>query len=277
MGLATMNQTDPRRDEGVPAEGEPSTPAPGERSEEPLDIERPLEYDEAVAPVDEDEVDAAFEDYDQAPSRRTVTLGRGAFLTMVTVGVLAIVALGAATTWLALDRRGSDDPVIATVNGEQIRRSEYDKAVAKNNGAEVLDNLVLEHLVEGEARKRNITVDDQETSRLLNEQKQQFGSDAAFQAALAQANLTETDLTRQLRLSAMLRQMVSDRIQVTDDEVNQTFTASPGQFADQTEAQAKEQIKSTLQRQKESTAARDLLDQLRGDAKIETSLPGKDS
>lgn len=211
-----------------------------------------------------------------APSpRRVVTIGRGAFFTMVTLGVLAILALGAATAWLALDRGGEDDPVVATVNGEQIHRSDYDKAVAQNGGEQALDGLISEKLVETEAKKRSITVDDAETARLLDEQKQQFGSDSAFQAALAQAGLTEQDLSKQLRLNAMLRRMIADNIQVTDQEVDQAYQASAAQLQGVPEAQAKEQVRSNLQRQKEGGAARGFLEQLRTDAKIQSKLPGK--
>jgi foldase protein PrsA len=272
----------------IPRPGEPSRPEEERDIERTLpdqgedsDIERPAAFEEArssdVEREDggEEDLEDAY-DYDPEPERRTVTMGRGAFLTMVTLGVLAILALGVATIWLALDR-GADDPVVATVNGESIPRSEYDRAVAQNNGSEVLDNLVLEYLISGEARKRNISVDAAETTKLLDEQKQQFGSDAAFQAALQQAGLTEQDLTKQLRLSAMLRRMVAEKVQVTDDEVNQTFSANSAQYAGQSEGQAKEQIRTNLQRQKENTAARDFIEQLRAEAKIETKLPGRQS
>lgn len=212
----------------------------------------------------------------QAAPRRVVTMSRGAFITMVSAGVIAIIALGAATTWLALDRGGeSDDPVVATVNGEEIRRSEYDQAVAQNSGEEVLDNLILERLITGEARKRNITADNAEVTRQLDELKEQFGSDQAFQSALQQQGLTEQSLTRQIEVGALLRQMVADQAQVSDQEVDSQYQANAQQFQGQPEADAKQQIRENLKEQKENAAARDLLDQLRGEADIETKIPGK--
>ena len=267
-----MNEHQPaRRDETIATEDGTRGP---EAADVPADetIVRTEYVAESVdGPAPDDEID---EDAYQPAPRRVVTINRSLFLAMVTFGALAIVALGAATAWLALDR-GGDDPIVATVNGEQIRRSEYDKAVASTSGEQVLDDLVMERLIADEARKRNIAVDEGEASRLLDEQRQQLGNEAAFQAALAQAGLTEADFSRQLRLGVMLRQMVADQTQVSEQEINEMYQANADRYAGMSEAEAKDQIRSGIRRQREGAAARDLLDQLRANAQIETRLPGK--
>ena len=273
-----MNQHQPaRRDETIVTEDGTQGQDTGHAAADETTVH--AEYvDEAVdGPAAEDETqdDEVEEEVYEPAAPRVVTINRSLFLAMVAFGALAIVALGAATAWLALDRGGNDDPVVATVNGEQIRRSEYDKAVAQNNGEEVLDGLVIERLIAGEAKKRNITVDEGEAGRLLDEQRQQFGNEAAFQAALAQAGLTEADFNRQLRLGVMLRQMVADQTQVSEQEVNDMYQANAAQYAGMSETDAKEQIREGIERQRENAAARDLLDQLRANAEIETQLPGK--
>jgi FKBP-type peptidyl-prolyl cis-trans isomerase (trigger factor) len=265
-GADAMNEHEPRR--------------AGDRMPEPDEAGNGRVVTESYGepPVMEHAAESETVDHRQGEEprpRRTVTMGRGAFIALMSVGVLAILALGAATTWLALDRRGTDDPVVATVNGEAIRRSEYDKAVAQASGEEVLDGLIAERLIETEARKRNVTVDDGETAREIADLKEQFGGDAGFQAALAQQGLNEADLTRRIRLSAMLRSMVGGEAQVTDQEVDAAYRSNAERYAGQPEAQVREQIKSNLQEQKQNAAAGDLLEQLRTQATIETKLPGK--
>ena len=273
-----MNEHNPsRRDETSRSE---DAPVAERVVTEHVLVEERREEPAGVAPGVDDLDDEALdgdEEYEPAAAPRgVVQISRPLFLAMVTFGALAILALGTATALLALDRRDGNDPVVATVNGETIRRSEYDRAVAESNGEQVLDNLVLERLVMSEAKKRNITVDDQTATRLLDEQKQQFnGNEQAYQAALTQAGLTEADLTKQLRLSEMLRRMVSDKVQVSDQEVDEMYRANADRYAGQTPEQAREQIKSGLQRQKENSAIGELLDQVRAEAKIETHLPGK--
>jgi foldase protein PrsA len=195
---------------------------------------------------------------------------------MVAVGAIAILALGASTVWLALDRGGDgDDPVVATVNGEQIHRSEYDRAVAQNSGEDVLENLILERLIAGEARKRNVSADGAEVTQQIDDLKQQFGSDQAFQSALLQQGLTEEALVRQFEISTLLRKMVADQVQVSDQEVDSQYQANAQQFQGQPEADAKQQIRENLEEQKANSAARDLLGQLRDEADVEMKLPGK--
>ena len=269
-----MNEHERRRADTASAESEPRD----ERQDEVIVAESAdetvVEYEMPDAERDGEDDEAALEP--AGAGRRVVQINRGLFLAMVTFGALAILALGASTAWLALDRRDNGgDPVIATVNGEQIRRSEYDRAVAQQNGEEVLENLVLERLITSEAKKRNITVDDQETARLLDEQKQQLGGEQAYQSALAQSGLTEEDVTRNLRLRAMLSRMVADQVQVSDEEVDAMYRSNADRYAGQPEAQAKEQIKAGIQRQRESAVLPQFVDQLRTGAKIETHLPGK--
>jgi len=270
--MVAMNAPErPSQDESAPTEHERAWGPPGvEPGTEPSAAE-------PAAGEASDDAGSYESAYEPAP-RRVVTMGRGAFLTMVIGGLAAIVVLGAATVFLALDRGdGSNDPVVATVNGEEIRRSDYDQAVAQSNGEQVLDQLILERLITAEAQRREITVDDQEATRLLDDlrQQEQLEDDEVFQLALEQAGLTEEGLAHQLRLNEMIRRMVADQTQVSDQEVDSEYQANQAAYAGQDEAQAKALIKSDLQQEKESSAAQGLLQQLRAGADVEMKLPGK--
>lgn len=267
-----MNEAEQRRQDGTVQDGSdtPVEPATGD----PVISGAPV--DETVDEAFVTESDDADEYAHEPAPRSVVTMGRGAFIAMVAVGAIAIFALGASTIWLALDRNGGDDdPVVATVNGEEIHRSEYDRAVAQESGQDVLENLILERLIAGEARKRNVSTDGDEVTQQIADLKQQFGSDQAFQSALQQQGLTEAALTRQFEISTLLRKMVADQVQVTDQEVDSQFQANAQQFQGQPEADAKQQIRDNLQEQKANSAARSLLGQLRGEADIQMKLPGK--
>ncbi len=238
------------------------------------------------APIDEreprhpeSEFHAAEQAYapQPAPRRGVIEISRPLFFALAGIAVVAILALGAAVVVLALDRGGDSDPVVATVNGEAIRRSEYDRAVAAENGKDVLDGLIVERLVNNEARRRAVTLDDAEAAKLLDDQRKNFTDDQQFQAALARAGLTEPELAKQLRLNEMLKRMVSEKTQVTDEEVAAQYSANAAQFAGQPLEQVREQVRGSIQRQKESAAIRDLVEQLRTDAQIATFLPGKNS
>jgi hypothetical protein len=258
-----------RRADGAPedtdaaAEGSPVPPEAG--AEGPTTVER-----------EEAEAGTVWDEPVGAPRpRRVVQVGRGLFLTAAVTAGLLIAGLAASTAWLALDRGSANDPVVATVDGERIRRSEYDRAVARGNGEDILEGLVLERLVEIEARRRGITIDEQETARLLDEQKRRFGSDDEFQEALDRAGVTEAELRHRLRLNEILRRLVADETAVTEQEVAQRYEATKDRFAGQPPEQAKEQIRTGLEQEKVQAAVPALLDRLKAGAKIEMRLPGK--
>lgn len=240
------------------------------------DAARPEHEREAVAQPDRVAAGPVPPASDHA-RRNVITISRPLFFTLAGTATAVILALGAAVVVLAVDRGGESDPVVATVNGEQIRRSEYDRAIAADRGPDVLDSLIVERLVEAEARKRDVVVADEEAARLLEDQRRNFADDQQFQAALARAGLTEAELARQLRLAEMARRLVADQITVSDDEVAAQYNANPGQYGGQSLDQVKEQIRSSMQRQRESAAIQRLVDQLRAEAQIETHVPGKSS
>lgn len=241
--------------------------------EDRLTVDTAPDGEAVVATADTDNDPGEFSDDEPEPEpRRTVTMGRGAFLAMVLGGLLVIVMLGATTVSLAL--RDPDDQVVATVNGEKIRRGEYDRATARSAGQQVLDTLVLERLIDAEARKRNIVVDANRTEQLFAAQRARFESDEEFQAALEQSGLTEADLRQQLRLREILRQMVADQTAVTDQEISERYEATKARYQGQTLDQVREQVRRSLVQEKENLAIPDLIEQLRSQAKIETKLPG---
>ena len=214
--------------------------------------------------------------YGPEPDERSVVrIPRGLFVTMTALAALLIIGLATSTVLLARRDRTGNDAVVATVDGEPIRRAEYDRAVASGAGEQILDGLVTEKLVLAEAKRRGITVDDGKSAALLDEQKQAFDSDEEYQAALRQAGLTEDDLRKRLRLTELLRQMVSDKTQVSDEEISGAYTNLRDRYQGQTLDQARDRIREDLQRQKANTAIPALLEQLKVNAKIETHLPGK--
>src|SRR5262249_22301857 len=162
----------------------------------------------------------------------------------------------------------------------------YDHAVASGQGADILDSLVTERLILGEAKRRNVTADDGELQRIFDAQRKQFDTDAEWQGAPSQAGLTEQELRRQILISTLIRQVWTsprirkrggDKAQGTDQGFDSPYTASADKYAGQPVDAAKDQVRQTLVRQKEGIAGRELIDQVRASAKIVTNLPGKTS
>lgn len=97
-------------------------------------------------------------------------------------------------------------PVVARVNGEEISRTEFDRAVkmleAQAGGPVpaarrdeilrgVLDNLVTYHVLTQEAQRRNMHATEQEVQARIAQVRQQFPNPQAFAAALKERNIDE--------------------------------------------------------------------------------------
>lgn len=274
-----MNEHEQSRQESSDNQGwaPPPEPDTAQTPEAASWLPRPqLEASEsgAYGPTNDAGTDATPEPVYEHPAPAVVQIRRGLFYTVAGIAAFLIVGLAVATTLLALrDTGGDDDPVVATVNGEEIRRSEFDQALAEGPGQDILDNLIVERLIQAEAQKRGIIVDDIRGRELLDEQKARFEDDDEFEAALEGAGITENQLIHQLRLSEMLRQMVAVESTVTDQEVEQEYQANKAQFGTLPENEARQQVRDSLKEEKEGQAVQVLLAELRGKADIETFLP----
>lgn len=149
---------------------------------------------------------------------------------------------------------GSDE-VAATVNDEDIMKSELDEQVEKlqeqypqmfeGPDAEarlldfqqrLLDNLINSVLISQAAEEMGIEISDSDVDAELDQLRAGFQDDAAFEDALAQAGMTletlETQVRDQLLTEALLEQITSDS-EVTEEDIAAYYEANSAQFAEQ--------------------------------------------
>jgi len=200
-----------------------------------------------------------------------VVIRRPVFVALAVAAVALIVALGAANLY----QWKKGDAAVATVNGAKITRADYDKAVARGDGGDVLDNLINQKLVQLDAKKKGIAVTVDEVDAKLKAEKQQIGSDSDWQQALDQQHTTELQVRDNIRLNLMVQKLVLDKVAVSDTDIQQFFDQNKDtQFKDKTLDQVKDQIKSQLQDDKQQQALGDYLSGLKSAAHISRHLPG---
>jgi peptidyl-prolyl cis-trans isomerase SurA len=148
------------------------------------------------------------------------------------------------------------DGIAAVVNDEVVLQSdveeqlflflnrtqaEPDSATVDTLRRQILDQLIDEKLVVGEAKRQNVTVSDAEINKQVNDAvqdaKDRMGSPEAFRAQLQKENLTEDKLRDNYKLE-IRRQMLAQRLvqkqiahkQVTAAEAEAYFKAHPDKF-----------------------------------------------
>lgn len=178
--------------------------------------------------------------------------------------VVTIIVLGA-LLWF-----GRSLFVAAMVNGQPISRLTVVQEAEKQSGKQVLTTLVRNTLIEQEARKQNVTVDDKEIDDEIkklegNLQKQGQKLDQVLQMQ----GMSKEDLRKLIRLDKLVGKMVGKDIKITDQQVNDYIEKNKDALpTGQSEAELKNTVKEQLKQQELNDKVRTWLENLQNNAKI---------
>lgn len=214
---------------------------------------------------------AAEESEEYLEEEHVVVMRRPAFIAMIAIPLLLVVGLAA----LNLFQWRRSSPAVATVDGSAITRSDYDRAVARGDGGQILDGLISRRLVERDAAHHHVAVTPDEIDAKLKETKAQFGSDAEYRQALDGQHLTEVQLRDSIRLNLMVQKLVFDKVQVSDTDMQAYYDKNKDtQFSGKSLDQVKDEVKKGASEEKQQAAVSTYLDTLHSGAKITKKLPG---
>jgi hypothetical protein len=158
----------------------------------------------------------------------------------------------------------------AMVNGKPIFRSQVISELERRNGQQVLESLVNQSLLEQEAKKKGITVSDEEIEndiKQIDDNMKQQGS--SVDEALSAQNLDRAEFKKLLHSNKLLEKIIADKVAVTDDEVKSYIETNKATLpTDMAEDQLKTQLKNFLQQQKVETESKKLFEELRKNGKV---------
>ncbi|MCM3041876.1 peptidyl-prolyl cis-trans isomerase [Paenibacillus motobuensis] len=113
---------------------------------------------------------------------------------------------------------------IATVNGVEISKDIlFDELASSGGGEAALDNLINRELVNQEAKKANIQITTADIDKEIETYKESFGSEDAFNQALASSGMTLDEFKDRLDMQLKLTKLLEPKINVTDEQVKETF------------------------------------------------------
>ena len=117
----------------------------------------------------------------------------------------------------------------AASQGQQV--SEAQIAIMKKN---LLEGLIDNEVLFQESQKTGIKIKDQTVDDQIAKTIQRLGSEAKFQAALSQMNLTENEvkiqIARGLAIRELINQQVIEKIVITDAETKAYYDSNPQMF-----------------------------------------------
>lgn len=150
------------------------------------------------------------------------------------VWLVAIVVVIAAVMFLTLNT--SD--VVAKVGKEEITKDQLYDTLVKYYGAQTINSMITDKIIELETKKNNITVTDAEVQEELNEVITSNGGQQVFEQQLAQNGMTMDSFTGEIKSYLNTVKLLEPRITVTDEEVSKYFEENKDQLgqAEQVEA-----------------------------------------
>lgn len=130
--------------------------------------------------------------------------------------LLVIVVITASVLIFSL----SSNNTVAKVNGEKITKDDLYDTLVKYYGAQALDTMITEKIVELETKKANITVTDAEVQKEIDVMIESSGGQEVYELQLAQQGITSEDMKVQITSYLKTMKLLEPRIKITDEEIS---------------------------------------------------------
>lgn len=187
----------------------------------------------------------------------------------VSIKLLAIVAVILALGFLAYYYKHI--VVAALVDGKPIYRLSIVKELEKQSGAQVIESLINQQIINNEAASRNIVVSQDEIDSQIKKIEDQFASQQrSLDEALEGEGLTRADLRKQVVLQLKAEKIIADKINVSDEDVNNYISDNQVALESGQEDLQRNQIREQLKQQKFSQEITTWLNEARAESDIKT-------
>lgn len=110
--------------------------------------------------------------------------------------------------------------IAAIVNGTPISRFTVTSELEKKDGKQILSSLVAQTLILQEAKKRKISVNQEEINAEMKKIEDGLKKQGQnLDTALSFQNMTRNDFTKQLKIQKIIEKMFAKDVKVTDQEI----------------------------------------------------------
>lgn len=158
--------------------------------------------------------------------------------------------------------------LVAVVNNQPIFRWQLDKELEKRYGAQILDNLVTEKLINQEAQKAKINVTKEDIDAEIKNVTSTLPQGTDLQTALKAQGMTLEDFTKQVMIKLEAERILNPKITVTDKEIEEFASKSADMLTSSDSAKQKVEAETILRQQKLGEAFNSWLQEVESKAKI---------
>ncbi len=127
---------------------------------------------------------------------------------------------------------------VAKINGEKISEDELNEVLVSNYGSDILQSLVNEKVTEMEMEKMKVKIPKKEIENEMEKYKEEYGGEDTFEEALEASGMKMADLEKKIKNYLAVKELMKDRINITEEEMKDYFSKNKDQFDQKEEVQA---------------------------------------
>lgn len=168
-----------------------------------------------------------------------------------------------------------DQSHVAKVGNQYITTDSLDQQNRASNGTKVLQQLIQQQLIMQEAHRAKITISQDQVNEELNTFIESAGGQAEYENTLTQYGISEDLLISQIRVRLILEQLLKDKIEVSDEEVQSYYDQNKEQVDPENTGlndEMKGQIRDQLSQQKLSDESEKFVTELEGKTTVTTTI-----
>jgi parvulin-like peptidyl-prolyl isomerase len=159
--------------------------------------------------------------------------------------------------------------VPAIVGSTPVTRFEIWNRLEKSYGAQALDDVVNEKILDSAIAKSGVKVDQAKVDEQVKALETQFESLGGLDAALEQRGMTRSELTKQVKTQLAVEEILKDKVNPKDDEVKAAFDeAATTTYKDKKFEDVKDQVRDELVQTKLVEAFRNWFETIKAEAKL---------
>ena len=158
--------------------------------------------------------------------------------------------------------------IVALVNNKPITRWQLNQVLASRYGAQTLDNLVTQSLVESEINRLNIEVSQDEISAKIQEIETTLPQGMTLTQALELQGTTLVDFTNQLQLQLAVNKHLESQVQISDDDITKYLTENKSLLTASSPAEMRKEAEDTIRADKTRELVDKWLADLQAQAKV---------
>lgn len=159
--------------------------------------------------------------------------------------------------------------VPAFVGSVPVTRFEVWSRLEKSYGAQTLDDLVNEKILDRAIRQSGVKVDQAKVDEQIKGLETQFETSGGLDAALEQRGMSRPELVKQVKTQLAVEEILKDKVNPTDDEIKKVFDEGvKTTYKDKKFDDVKAQIKDELTQTKLVEAFREWFETVKTAAKL---------